>query len=135
MKKIVMFFVFAIGLATMSFAQAGDAKSILDKVSNKLKDNTGISANFSYTTKDKKNVVRGSKKGIIYIKGQKYYLKQGSTEIYSNGAKSWNYNGDKEVTVSDVDEDSKAFTPQKFMSNFYDNDFNYDLVSSAGNYY
>jgi outer membrane lipoprotein carrier protein len=135
MKKIILFFVFAMVMVTMSFAQAGNAKSILDKVSKKLKENTGISANFSYTTKDKKNVVRGTKKGIIYIKGQKYYLKQGSTEIYSDGAKSWNYNGDKEVTVSEVDEDSKAFTPQKFMSDFYDKDFNYDLVSSTGNYY
>ena len=135
MKKIVLFFVFAIGLVTMSIAQAVNAKSILDKVSNKLKSNTGISANFSYTTKDKKNVVRGSKKGIIYIKGQKYYLKQGSTEIYSDGSKSWNYNGDKEVTVSDIDDDNKAFTPQKFLSDFYDKDFNYDLLSSTGNYY
>jgi len=135
MKKIVLFFVFAIGLVTMSFAQEGNAKSILDKVSNKLKNNTGISANFSYTTKDKKNVTRGSKKGVIFIKGQKYYLKQGSTEIYSDGAKSWNYNGDKEVTVSDLDEDNKAFTPQKFLSNFYDKDFNYDLISSTGSFY
>lgn len=135
MKKIVLFLVFAIGLVTMGIAQAGNAKAILDKVSNKLKANTGISANFSYTTKDKKNVVRGAKKGIIYIKGQKYYLKQGSTEIYSDGAKNWNYNGDKEVTVSDVDDDSKAFTPQKFLSNFYDKDFDYNLVSSSGNYY
>src|SRR3954468_24817850 len=135
MKKIILFFVLAIGLVTMSFAQAVDAKSILDKVSNKLKGNNGISASFSYTTKDKKNVTRGTKKGIVYIKGQKYYLKQGSTEIYSDGAKSWNYNGDKEVTVSDVDDDNKAFTPQKFLSDFYDKDFNYDLVSSTGNYY
>jgi len=135
MKKIVLFLVLTIGLVTMGITQAGNAKAILDKVSNKLKANTGISANFSYTTKDKKNVVRGAKKGIIYIKGQKYYLKQGSTEIYSDGAKSWNYNGDKEVTVSDVDDDSKAFTPQKFLSNFYDKDFDYNLVSSSGNYY
>jgi len=74
MKKIVLFIAFAIGFVAMSFAQANDAKSILDKVSNKLKTNNGITANFSYTTKDKKNVVRGNKKGIIYIKGQKYYL-------------------------------------------------------------
>ena len=99
MKKIVLFIVFAIGLASMSFAQAGDAKTILDKVNDKLKANKGITASFAYTTKDKKNVVRGSKKGTIYIKGQKYYLKQGSTEIYSDGAKSWNFNGDNEVTV------------------------------------
>jgi outer membrane lipoprotein carrier protein len=135
MKKIIVFIAFTIGLVAMSFAQSDNAKSILDKVSNKLKSNTGITANFSYTTKDKKNVVRGNKKGVIYIKGQKYYLKQGSTEIYSDGSKSWNYNGDKEVTVSEVDEDSKAFTPQKFLSNFYDKDFNYDLLTSTGNYY
>src|SRR3954471_2348563 len=135
MKKIVLFVAFAIGFVAMSFAQANSAKSILDKVSNKLKANSGITASFSYTTKDKKNVVRGSKKGVIFIKGQKYYLKQGSTEIYSDGAKSWNYNGDKEVTVSDLDEDNKAFTPQKFLSNFYDKDFNYDLISSTGSFY
>ena len=135
MKKIVLFIAFTIGLVSMSFAQANNAKSILDKVSNKLKANTGITASFSYTTKDKKNVVRGNKKGLIYIKGQKYYLKQGSTEIYSDGSKSWNYNGDKEVTVSDVDDDNKAFSPQKFLSDFYDKDFNYELLSSSGNYY
>ncbi len=135
MKKIVLFIAFTIGLLAMSFAQANNAKSILDKVSNKLKANTGITASFSYTTKDKKNVVRGNKKGVIYIKGQKYYLKQGSTEIYSDGAKSWNYNGDKEVTVSDIDDDNKSFTPQKFLSNFYDKDFDYNLISSTGNFY
>lgn len=135
MKKIVLFFIVAIGIMSTGLAQAGNAKTILDKVSDKLKANTGIAANFFYTTKDKKNVVRGTKKGIINIKGQKYYLKQGSTEIYSNGTTSWNYDGDKEVTVSEVEDDSKAFTPQKFLSNFYDKDFDYDLVSSAGSYY
>ncbi len=135
MKKIVLFFVFALGLITMSFAQATSAKVILEKVSEKLKANKGITANFSYTTKDRKNVVRGTKKGIVYIKGQKFYLKQGSTEIYSDGAKSWNYNGENEVTVTDVDDDSKAFTPQKFLSDFYDKDFSYNLVTSTGNYH
>src|SRR4051794_219227 len=135
MKKILLFFVFAIGIISTGFAQTSDAKAILNKVSDKLKANTGITANFSYTTKDHKNVVRGTKKGIIYIKGQKYYLKQGSTEIYSNGSKNWNYDGNSEVTVSDVDNDSQSFTPQKFISNVYDKDFDYDLVSSAGNYY
>jgi len=130
-----MFFVLAIGMLSTGFAQTSDAKAILEKVSDKLKANTGITANFSYTTKDHKNVVRGTKKGIIYIKGQKYYLKEGNTEIYSNGSKNWNYDGNSEVTVSDVDNDSQSFTPQKFISNVYDKDFDYDLVSSAGNYY
>jgi len=135
MKKIVLFFIVAIGLVNVSFAQSGNAKAILEKVSDKLKNNNGITASFSYTTKDKKNVVRGTKKGIIYIKGQKYYLKQGSNEIYNDGSKSWNFNGESEVTVSDVDNESQSFTPQKFISNVYDKDFDYDLVSSAGSYY
>lgn len=136
MKKIVLFFVFAIGVISMSFAQAGgNAKAILDKVSDKLKANKGITADFSYTTRDHKNVVRGTKKGVIYIKGQKYYLKQGNNEIFNDGSKSWNFDGESEVTVSAVDDESKAFSPQKFLSNFYDKDFSYDLVSSAGSYY
>lgn len=135
MKKIVLFFVFALSLWSVGYAQAGDAKTILQKVSNKLKANNGITASFSYTTKDRKNVVRGTKKGIIYIKGQKYYLKQDDTEIFNNGVKSWNYNGETEVTVTDVDEENSAFTPQKFLSNFYDKDFTYNLVSSSGAYH
>lgn len=135
MKKIVLFFAFVIVLVSAGFAQTGNAKAILDKVSNKLKGNTGLTASFSYTTKDRKNVVRGTKKGVIYIKGQKYYLKQGETEIYSDGSKNWNFNGENEVTVSAVDDESKAFTPQKFLSNFYDNEFTYNVVSSSGNYH
>ncbi len=134
MKKIVWIIVMLTGITGFSFAQNSNAKTILDKVSSKLKANKGISADFSYTTKDKKNVVRGSKKGQVFIKGQKYFLKQGSTEIYSDGTKNWNYDGDKEVTVSDVDDDDKGFSPQKFLGNFYDKDFTYNLVSSSGNY-
>jgi outer membrane lipoprotein carrier protein len=135
MKKFFLFFAFATGIISTGFAQTSDPKAILDKVSDKLKANTGITADFSYTTKDHKNVVRGTKKGIIYIKGQKYYLKQGNTEIYSDGSKNWNFDGSSEVTVSDVDNDSQSFTPQKFISNVYDKDFDYNLVSSAGSYY
>lgn len=135
MNKFFLLLALMIGYTGFGYAQANNAKAILDKVSSKLKDNKGISANFSYTTKDRKNIVRGSKKGEVLIKGQKYYLKQGETEIYSDGTKNWNYDGESEVTVSEVDEDSKAFSPQKFLSNFYDKDFTYNLVSSAGNYH
>jgi len=134
MKRIFLFVAVWIGLATTGFAQ-NNAKSILDNVSSKLKGFTGISANFTYTTKDKKNIQRGSKSGQILVKGQKYYLKQGSTEVFSDGTKNWNYNGDNEVTVTDVEENSQAFSPQKFFSNFYDKDFTYNLVSSTGNAY
>lgn len=136
MKKMYVLFVLSFSLSTLSFAQT-TAKSVLDNVSAKLKTLKGITANFSYTTTDKKGIKRGSVSGQIFIKGQKYYVKQGTTEIYCDGNKTWNYTADsKEVTVADVDEDdSKTLTPQKLLSDFYDKDFTYTLVSSAGNYY
>ena len=112
-----------------------NAKKILDNVSGKLKTYKGVTANFTYTTTDKKNVKRGSVAGLINIKGQKYYIKQGSTEIFCDGAKTWNFNGDTEVTVAAVDNDAKTLSPQKFLSDFYDKDFTYKLVSSTGAYH
>ncbi len=137
MKKIYAVFLLTIGFAVSIYAQNDPkAKKILDGVSAKLNTLKGVSANFAYTTKDRKNELQGSVKGLINIKGEQYYIKQGSTEIFCNGAKTWNYNGENEVTVTDVDkDDTKTLTPQKLLSNFYDKDFTYTLVSSAGNYH
>jgi len=137
MKKLYALFVLLAGLTGMVANAQNDpaAKKVLDNVSAKIKTFKGITANFSYVTKDKKNIQRGSVKGVINIKGQKYFIKQGTTEIYSNGSKSWNYNGEtNEVTESDIDEDSKTLSPQNLLSDFYDKDFTYKLVSSAGEY-
>lgn len=136
MKKFYVLVLMLAGFAGMAHAQNDpNAKKILDNVSSKLKSYKGVTANFTYTTTDKKNVKRGSVAGKINIKGQKYYIKQGSTEIYCDGAKTWNFNGDTEVTVSAVDNDSKTLSPQKLLSDFYDKDFTYKLISSAGQYH
>ena len=135
MKKKYFLLVILVASGLIANAQNdANAKKVLDGVSAKLKTFKGVSATFSYSTKDRKNVKKGSVRGLISIKGQQYYIKQGSTEIFCNGAKTWNYNGENEVTVSDVDNDSRTLTPQKLLSNFYDKDFTYKLVSSAGNY-
>ena len=136
MKNIYVLLAFLVGFTAIAARQSsGTAKNILDEVSAKLKTFKGVSANFSYTTKDKKNIKRGSVTGQISIKGQKYYIKQGTTEIFCDGSKIWNFNGDKEVTLADVDNDAKTLTPQKLLSDFYDKDFTYKLASSAGNYH
>ncbi len=137
MKKISLLLIMLIGITGLGKAQNDpNAKKILDGVSAKLKTLKGITANFYYTTKDRNNSLKGSVKGQISIKGQQYYLKQGSTEIFCNGSKVWNYNGEDEVTVADVDnDDEKMLSPQKLLSNFYDKDFTYKLVSSAGSYH
>ena len=135
MKKMYFLLVLFTGFGLKINAQNDPAaKKILDGVSAKLKTFKGVTANFLYSTKDRKNVKKGSVNGQISIKGEQYYIKQGSTEIFCNGSKTWNYNGESEVTVSDVDNDSKTLTPQRLLSNFYDKDFIYKLVSTAGNY-
>jgi len=111
-----------------------NAKRVLDAVSAKLKTYKGINANFNYISKSRSGKVNNNVAGKISIKGNKYYIKQGATEIFSNGAKTWNYNGSNEVTVSSVDDNSQTLTPQKLLTNFYDKDFSYRLVSSGGNF-
>ncbi len=137
MNKIYALFMILMVCTGLAKAQNDpNAKKVLDGVSAKLKTLKGVTANFSYTTKDRKNVLRGSVKGQISIKDQKYYIKQGTTEIFCNGSKIWNFDGSTEVTVADVDnEDNKMLTPQKLLSNFYDEDFTYKLKSSAGSFH
>ncbi|MBA4139149.1 MAG: outer membrane lipoprotein carrier protein LolA [Segetibacter sp.] len=135
MKKLYYLLVALVMIAGSVDAQNdANAKKVLDAVSSKLKTFKGITANFSYVSKSRSGKVNSNVAGKIAIKGQKYYIKQGATEIFSNGAKTWNYNGNNEVTVSTPDADNQTLTPQKLLSNFYDKDFTYRLVSSAGNY-
>lgn len=132
MKKLYSFLMLIVSFISVATAQNDpNAKKILDEVSAKLKTLKGVTANFSYTTKDRNKALKGSVKGVINIKANKYYIKQGTTEIFCNGAKVWNFNGEDEVTVADVEgDDDKMLSPQKLLSNFYDKDFIYKLVAS-----
>jgi outer membrane lipoprotein-sorting protein len=112
-----------------------NAKKILDAVSAKLKTYKGISANFSLLSKSRTGKTNNNAAGRISIKGDKYYIKQGSTEIFNDGNKTWNYNGNDEVVVTSSDADSEALTPQRLLSDFYDKDFTYKMVSSAGQFH
>jgi outer membrane lipoprotein-sorting protein len=123
-------------MTSSTFAQNDPAaKKILDGVSAKVKTFKGITANFvikSITSKGKDN---GSKQGNISIKGQKYLLKQGKMEIVCDGVKTYNYDGNKTINVSSVEESGQTLTPQNLLSNFYDKDFTYKLTSSTGSFH
>lgn len=135
MKKVCYLFV-ALMIITGSTKGQNDpnAKKILDAVSAKLKTYKGISAGFSLISKSRAGKVNNNIAGKIYLKGNKYYIKEGSTEIFSDGNKTWNYNGNDEVTVTSADADENGLTPQKLLTDFYEKDYTYRLVSAAGNY-
>ncbi|WP_207492700.1 LolA family protein [Aridibaculum aurantiacum] len=132
MKRLLYLFA-AFLISASASAQDANAKKVLDQVSAKLKTFKGITANFNYSSKSRSGKVNNNVAGKVAIKGNKYYIKQGPTEIFSDGNKIWNYNGSNEVTVNTVDADGQTLTPQKLLTNFYDKDFTYKLVSSAGN--
>ena len=135
LKKQILAVIFLL-LGCNLFAQKDPAaKKVLDAVSAKVKTFKGVKADFiikSVTSKGKPN---GTKTGNIAIKGQKYLLKQGKTEIICDSKTIWNYDGAKTITVSPADENNQTLSPQNLLSNFYDKDFNYKLVNSLGSFF
>ena len=118
------------------FAQKDPAaKKVLDAVSAKVKTFKGVKADFTIKSVTSKGKPNGTKTGNIYIKGQKYLLKQGKIEIICDSKTIWNFDGAKTITVSPADENNQTLSPQNLLSNFYDKDFNYKLISSVGNFF
>ncbi len=135
MKKMLCFLVATIAITYSSFAQNDPkAKKVLDAVSEKVKTFKGISAAFTIQSVTNKGKANGTKTGTIFIKGSKYYLKQGKTEIICDGSKTYNYDGSKTITVASVDESSQTLSPQNLLTNFYDKDFTYKLIASSGKF-
>lgn len=131
MIKKLMAIAVMIGIAYSGFGQS--AKSVLDKVQHNLKSIQGATANFTYSTQDRNNRNLGTVSGTIALKGNKYYIKQGSNEIFCNGQKTWNFNGSDEVTVNNVDNSAGTLNPQKILSGtFVNSGFGAKLLSSAG---
>jgi outer membrane lipoprotein carrier protein len=135
MKKVYSLIIVFLAILNFSFAQDPAAKKVLDGVSAKVKGLKGITANFAIQSVTGKGKSNGTKSGSISIKGQKYFLKQGKTEIISDGKTVWNYDGSKTITVSSAEDNTNTLSPQNLLSNFYDKDFSYKLVSSAGKTY
>jgi outer membrane lipoprotein-sorting protein len=134
-KKMMTAAFVSIALIGSSFAQSS-ASAVLQKVSNTLKASKGATANFTYSTTDKNQHKLGTISGTIALKGNKYYIKQGDNEIFSNGQKTWNFNGSDEVTVGTVNSNGGTLDPQKLLSgNFVEKDLKSKMVSSAGSFY
>ena len=131
MKHKLLLSVICLFSVVFLFAQNDpNAKKILDAVSNKVKSYKGITGAFTIKSITSKGKDNGTKTGSISIKGQKYILKQGKVEIICDAVKIYNYDGSKTVTITAVEESGQTLSPQNLLSNFYDKDFTYKLVSS-----
>jgi outer membrane lipoprotein carrier protein len=111
------------------------AKKVLDAVGAKVKAAKGISATCTLSSITSKGKANGSQSISLQMKGEKYFLKQGKSEIICDGANVYRFDGDKTITKTAVEEGSQTLSPQRLLAGAYDKDFNYKLVSSAGSFY
>jgi len=105
-----------------------DAKKILDEVSTKIKSYKAIQGTFTLRIENAQGDPQGSKKGTVYIKGNKYRVIITGQEIFCDGKNVWTYDkSSNEVTITKYDPSIKTMTPQKLLTDFYDKDFLYKL--------
>ncbi|HTS45906.1 MAG TPA: outer membrane lipoprotein carrier protein LolA [Puia sp.] len=105
-----------------------EAKKILDEVSTKIKSYKAIQGTFTLRIENAQGDPQGSKKGTVYIKGNKYRVIITGQEIFCDGKNVWTYDkSSNEVTITKYDPSMTTMTPQKLLTDFYDKDFLYKL--------
>jgi outer membrane lipoprotein-sorting protein len=112
----------------MNLMAQGDpkAKAILDNVSKKVKALKSLKANFTITITGAKNAKPQTKKGNVYMKGDKYYVSLSGQEIYCDTKTIWTFMKESnEVQISSFDPNENSFTPSKLFTNFYDKEYIY----------
>lgn len=129
MKKILLALVWM--TLSMNLMAQGDpkAKAILDNVSKKVKALKSLKANFTITITGAKNAKPQTKKGNVYMKGDKYYVSLSGQEIYCDTKTIWTFMKESnEVQISSFDPNENSFTPSKLFTNFYDKEYTYKYV-------
>lgn len=120
----LMSFSFCFPLAAQ---QDPEAKVILDRMGEKLKQYPSIQSDFSLVIFDHKENKKNTSNGTILIKGDKYKVASGGTTVYFNGTTMWTHaEDDNEVTITEPDSLDEDFlsNPAKIFT-FYDRDFKY----------
>lgn len=130
MKKLFSLFIVVLLVVSAKAQNDPNAKKVLDLVSAKVKSFTTITANFSINSVSSKGKNNGVKSGIISIKGAKYVLAQGKMQVICDGAKTYNYDGAKTITVTSLEESGQSLSPQKILSGDYAKDFVCKLVAT-----
>lgn len=128
--KVLLSFLTGFLMMNTCFSQGNDpqAKIILDQASAKIKSYKSIKAVFTLELQDAQGTSEGTKKGTVYMKGNRYHVEITGQEIFSDGKTNWTLDKSaNEVTITRVDPGSNTISPQKLLTNFYDKDFLYKV--------
>jgi len=126
MKKLlfVALATLVVGAAT---AQDRDAKEILDRLSDKTKSYSTITAEFTLTLNNRKDKVNDTQPGKMILKGSMFRINMKVNDIYSNGKTRWTHVKEVgEVNVQNVNPNDPSIlnNPVKLF-NAYLTDFKY----------
>ena len=133
MRLLYLLFAF-LPVINLTAQKDNQAKTILDQIGTKVKGAKGVLASIQLVSKNSKGKALGTKTINLKMKGDKYVLKQGSTEILCDGANIYNFDGVNTISKSNVSESDQALSPQKLLSGSYDKDFNYSLLSQNSSF-
>jgi len=133
MRLLYLLFAF-LPVVSVTAQKDNQAKTILDQIGTKVKGAKGVLASIQLVSQNSKGKALGTKTINLKMKGDKYVLKQGSTEILCDGANIYNFDGVNTISKSNVAESDQALSPQKLLSGSYDKDFNYSLLSQNNSF-
>ena len=120
MKKLLialMTVLLPFGLHAQSDAKAAE---VLDKVLTELTNTNGIRLEFG-----------GTETGFLLLKGEKFYLNNGSIQSWFDGKNQWSYVADtEEVNISHpTSEELQSINPYYILNN-YKNEYTYQYKGS-----
>lgn len=111
MRKITSLLIATIIIMSGTNALAQDiaAKSILDKLSNKAKTYSSLSAEFTYKMVNTSDGIDESQTGFLMTKGEKYRFSIAGQTIISDGKLVWTVLEDaEEVQINEVPQDEET---------------------------
>ena len=127
MKRLIVILILI--LNGTSFAQnSSEAKTLLNEVSEKVKEYDNIWIEFKYVLDNSEENIKQETRGDVILEGDKYVLNiLGTTRMY-DGTTLYNISPeDEEVTISKEDfNDEDTITPSKMLS-FYEDGFTYNM--------
>jgi outer membrane lipoprotein-sorting protein len=126
-----LFFLLFAGIMTSAQAQKDpQAKSLLDEVSKRYQNMSGMEGSFEYTFVHDKDNIDQTNTGKVAVKGDMYKLSLPQQTIWNDGQTSWTLiktNGHQEVTISEVDNEIEELTPSNIF-NIYRKGYDYKLL-------
>jgi outer membrane lipoprotein-sorting protein len=107
--------------------QDPQAKVLLERMAEKIKQYQSIQSDFSLIVYDHKENHKNTSHGSVIIKGDKYKVASEGTTVYFNGTTMWTHaEDDHEVTITEPDNKDDDFlsNPAKVFT-LFDRDFKY----------